>query len=60
MSYMIKTDTTQPVNDLPDHSFTFTLDPFQQHAIKAISNDENVLITAHTGCGKTLIAEYQN
>jgi len=59
MNYTIKTDITQPVNDLPDHPFTFILDPFQQHAIKAIANDENVLITAHTGCGKTLIAEYQ-
>jgi len=35
------------------------LDPFQQHAIAAISRDENVLVTAKTGSGKTLVGEYQ-
>jgi superfamily II RNA helicase len=39
--------------------FTFPLDPFQKHAIHAISNDENVLVTAKTGSGKTLVGEYQ-
>ncbi len=37
----------------------FALDPFQQHAIAAISRDENVLVTAKTGSGKTLVGEYQ-
>ncbi len=39
--------------------FEFDLDPFQKHAISAISKDENVLITAKTGSGKTLVGEYQ-
>ena len=26
------------------HNFTFKLDPFQKHAIKAIHRDENVLV----------------
>ena len=41
------------------HSFPFPLDPFQAHAIKAIHNEENVLVTAKTGSGKTLVGEYQ-
>ena len=41
------------------HKFDFPLDPFQKHAIKAIHNDENVLVTAKTGSGKTLVGEYQ-
>jgi superfamily II RNA helicase len=40
-------------------SFKFPLDPFQKHAISAIKKDENVLVTAKTGSGKTLIGEYQ-
>jgi superfamily II RNA helicase len=39
--------------------YTFPLDPFQQHAVAAISRDENVLVTAKTGSGKTLVGEYQ-
>ena len=39
--------------------FKFPLDPFQKHAIYAISKDENVLVTAKTGSGKTLVGEYQ-
>jgi len=41
------------------HPYTFPLDTFQQHAISAISKDENVLVCAKTGSGKTLIGEYQ-
>ena len=36
-----------------DSPFQFTLDPFQKYAIQAITNDENVLVTAKTGSGKT-------
>lgn len=43
----------------PAMDFKFPLDPFQQHAIAAISRDENVLVTAKTGSGKTLVGEYQ-
>ena len=42
-----------------DHPFTFPLDPFQKHAIAAIAKDENVLVTAKTGSGKTLVGEFQ-
>ena len=36
----------------------FEYDPFQIKSIEAINRDENVLATAHTGCGKTAIAEH--
>jgi superfamily II RNA helicase len=38
--------------------FPFPLDPFQKHAVKAIHNGHNVLVTAKTGSGKTLVGEY--
>lgn len=41
------------------HPFKFKLDPFQEKAIEYISKDENVLITAKTGSGKTLVGEFQ-
>jgi superfamily II helicase len=41
------------------HPFKFTLDPFQEEAISYIAKDENVLITAKTGSGKTLVGEYR-
>ena len=34
----------------------FELDDFQKHAITAIKNNETVLVTAHTGSGKTVPA----
>ena len=43
----------------PPIQYTFPLDPFQQHAMKAICNEENVLVTAKTGSGKTLVGEVQ-
>lgn len=39
-------------------SFPFTLDTFQQFSISAIERDESVLVSAHTSCGKTVVAEY--
>ncbi len=36
----------------------FTLDTFQIEAIHAIEQNESVLVTAQTGSGKTLIADY--
>jgi len=45
-------------SDPPIH-YKFPLDPFQQHAMKAICNEENVLVTAKTGSGKTLVGEVQ-
>lgn len=36
----------------------FTLDPFQEEAIKAIEENNSVVVSAPTGSGKTLIADY--
>ena len=36
----------------------FQLDPFQQSAIALLSKRESVLVSAPTGTGKTLIADY--
>lgn len=35
-----------------------TLDPFQEKAIKAIDENKSVVVSAPTGSGKTLIADY--
>lgn len=40
------------------YQFPFSCDNFQKHAFQCIENNENVLVTAHTGSGKTAIAEY--
>ena len=42
-----------------EHPFAFQLDPFQTEAISYLAKNENVLVTAKTGSGKTLIGEYQ-
>lgn len=38
--------------------FDFPLDPFQQRAVQAVERGESVLVSAPTGAGKTVIAEY--
>lgn len=43
----------------PAISYTFPLDIWQQHAVAAIERGDNVLVTAKTGSGKTLVGEYQ-
>ncbi len=43
----------------PAIAYTFPLDPFQQQAVLAIHRGDNVLVTAKTGSGKTLVGEYQ-
>jgi len=48
-----------PKNEELALTFPFELDPFQKHAISAISCNENVLITAKTSSGKTTPAIYQ-
>jgi superfamily II RNA helicase len=59
MSFLVTPDISKTLELLPPHPYTFPLDPFQQHAINAISKDENVLVCAKTGSGKTLVGEYQ-
>lgn len=39
-------------------SFPYPLSPFQKHSIEGIVNGAHVLVTAHTGSGKTLPAEF--
>lgn len=38
--------------------YPYSLSAFQKHAIEGIVNNNHVLITAHTGSGKTLPAEF--
>jgi superfamily II RNA helicase len=38
--------------------YTFPLDPFQEQAIRAIEAGQSVIVSAPTGAGKTLIAEF--
>jgi superfamily II RNA helicase len=59
MSFLITPDISKTPETIPLNPYTFPLDPFQQHAISAISKDENVLVCAKTGSGKTLVGEYQ-
>ena len=54
----VKQGPSEMPQDPPIH-YKFPLDPFQQHAMKAICEEENVLVTAKTGSGKTLVGEVQ-
>ena len=40
------------------NKYPFELDHFQKFGINAIEKDHNVIVTAHTGSGKTLPATY--
>lgn len=51
-------DLTRPAPEV-ETPFTFPLDPFQKYACAAIAAEENVLVTAKTGSGKTLVGEFQ-
>lgn len=42
----------------PPIIFPYECDDFQKHAFLCISRNENLLVTAHTGSGKTSVAEY--
>lgn len=62
MSFLNIVKPSEPCGTMPQKfamEFKFPLDPFQQHAVAAISRDENVLVTAKTGSGKTLVGEAQ-
>lgn len=61
MSFTIIHKTNEPfTKSTPTEYFPFKyqLDNFQLHGCKAIEDNENVLITAHTGSGKTALALY--
>lgn len=54
-------EQTYPVKSAFDayfQDYPFPLSPFQKHAIEAIVEGHHVLVTAHTGSGKTLPAEF--
>jgi len=42
----------------PPIEFKYECDDFQKHAFYCISKNENVMVTAHTGSGKTSVAEF--
>ena len=48
------------IGDNPPEYFSFKYEPdhFQKWGFKAISQNENILVTAHTGAGKTALALY--
>ncbi|NBT48613.1 MAG: DEAD/DEAH box helicase, partial [Actinobacteria bacterium] len=59
MSFVqIPSTIPEPVAN-PAINYTFPLDVWQKQAIAAIHKGENVLVTAKTGSGKTLVGEYQ-
>ena len=62
MTYLQIVNAGSPCTTFPEEPsihYSFPLDPFQKHAISAIHRNENVLVTAKTGSGKTLVGEYQ-
>jgi len=52
-----ESDNNIPEEDVAYH-FPYPLDPFQKEGIYRIYKNENILITAHTGSGKTVLAIY--
>lgn len=55
--------TLVPLNYIPkvDYSFlniNYSPDTFQIQSFFLLNNNEDILVTAHTSCGKTLVAEY--
>ncbi len=53
---------TSVIQEIPEEQraiqFPYELDSFQKEGIYRIYNNENILITAHTGSGKTVLALY--
>lgn len=47
-------------DELVDPALTFPYEPdhFQKHSFQAMEDGQHVLVTAHTGSGKTTVAEY--
>ena len=61
-SYLKVFNKLEKANEVPKneiaYEFPYELDNFQKQGIYGIHNNENVLITAHTGSGKTVLAIY--
>lgn len=58
MSLIFKNEDCDLINKNPPINFPYQLDTFQKNAINSIEQGNNVLACAHTGAGKTTIAEY--
>ena len=58
MSLTFKNQDCDLININPPINFPYQLDTFQKNAINSIEQGNNVLACAHTGSGKTTIAEY--
>ena len=58
MVVICSTEYTSSSYDDYHNQYSFELSPFQKHAIEAIIEGQHVLVTAHTGSGKTLPAEF--
>jgi superfamily II RNA helicase len=60
MNTFVKFHTGEYVGEYPKEYFKFSypLDHFQLYGCKAIADNENLLVTAHTGSGKTALALY--
>lgn len=62
IEYLHIFDPNDKVNKLEEYEksyiFPYKLDNFQEEGIYHIHHNENVLITAHTGSGKTVLAIY--
>ena len=50
-------DSTEQLEEIFS-MWPFTLSDFQKHAIKGIIDKKHIIITAHTGNGKTLAADF--
>ena len=58
---MVKICSNTYDNDQHNDHFTqfpFELSPFQKWSIEAVVTGKHSLVTAHTGCGKTVPAEF--
>jgi superfamily II RNA helicase len=53
----VKTGPAVPPEN-PSLTFPYQTDDFQNHSFNAIESGDHVLVTAHTGSGKTTVAEY--